>query len=181
MSATPKKRSTILVAVGAGVFVVGSGLAALATRDTGTTHNARSDTPIAAAAAPAGSVAGAAQGAAGFVIPADHQAMAVQVPFVQGLAGYAKSGDLVNVYVFAKDNPATGAINDPVGKLVLQKVKVLAVNPGADGGNATYVLSVGTSDAETINYLVNAEKVWLTLARNDQGTLLPHGFQANNV
>ncbi|MEY2472256.1 MAG: Flp pilus assembly protein RcpC/CpaB [Actinomycetota bacterium] len=180
MSATPKKRSTILVAVGAGVFVVGSGLAALATRDTGSTHNARSDTPL-AAAAPAGSVAGAAQGAASFVIPTDHQAMAVQVPFVQGLAGYAKAGDLVNVYGFVKDNPATTPVGDAMAKLILQKVKVLAINPGADGGNATYILAVSTNDAEAINYLSSNEKVWLTLARDDQGTLVPHGFQASNV
>jgi Flp pilus assembly protein CpaB len=181
MSATPKKRSTILLAVGAGVFVVGTGLAALATRDTGGTHASRSDTPISAAAAATNAAANTAAGATPFVIPTDHQAMAVQVPFVQGIAGYAKAGDFVNVYAFVKDNPATNTINDPMGKLVLQKVKVLAVTPGADGGNATYILSVSTSDAETINYLSNAEKVWLTLARGDQGSLLPHGFQANNV
>jgi len=177
---TPKKRSTILVAVGAGVFVVGTGLAALATHDDGGSKNAaRSDTPV-AAAAPAGNVTAAA-GGAGFTIPADHQAMAVQVPFVQGLAGYAKAGDEVNVYGVLKDNAATASVIDPVGKLVLQKVKVLAVNPGADGGNATYMLAVDTHDAEAIAYLTSNEKVWLTLARDNQNTLLPKGFGANNA
>ena len=181
MSATPKKRSTILVAVGAGVFVVGTGLAALATRDTGGTHASRSDTPIAASAASNTAAGAPATGTAAFVIPTDHQAMAVQMPFVPGLAGYAKAGDLVNVYGFVRDNPKTTAAGDAMAKLILQKVKVLAVTPGADGGNATYILSVGTDDAETIQYLVNAEKVWLTLARNDQGSLVPRGFQATNV
>jgi len=178
---TPKKRSTILVAVGACTFLVFTGFGALMIHNTDDTkvHNARTDTP--AAAAPAGAVNGAVQGATSFVIPTDHQAMAVQVPFVQGLAGYAKAGDVVNVYAFVKDNPATNAAGDAMAKLILQKVKVLALNPGADGGSATYILSVSTSDAETMNYLLNAEKVWLTLARDDQGSLLPHGFQASNV
>jgi hypothetical protein len=180
MNTTPKKRSTILVAVGAGVFVVGTGLAALATRDTGgsSNHAARSDTPIAAAA---NKNAAAVSNAAGLVIPADHQAMAVSVPFVQGLAGYAKAGDFVNVYGMFRTMPLNASPEDPVAKLVLQKVKVLAVNPGADGGNATYILSVSTNEAEAIEYLSTFQKVWLTLARDDQGTLLPKGFSDNNA
>ena len=179
-SPTPKKRSTILVAVGAGVFVVGTGLAALATHDSGgNSHAARSDTPV-TAAAPAGAVAPAA-GGAGFTIPVDHQAMAVQVPFVQGLAGYAKTGDLVNVYGEYRTAPPNLGADDPVAKLVLQKVKVLAINPGVDGGNATYVLAVSTSDAEAIQYLSTFQKVWLTLARNDQSVLpSSKGFGIHN-
>ena len=184
MTTTPKKRSTILVAVGAGVFVVGTGLAALATRDTGgtnNTHAARSDTPVTAAAPAHGAVANSATNLPGFTIPAGHQAMAVQVPFVQGLAGYPKAGDDVNVYAFVKDNPKTTGVGDPMAKLVLQKVKVLAVTPGADGGNATFMLAVTTDEAETVNFLASSEKIWLTLARDDQGSLLPKGFQAANV
>jgi Flp pilus assembly protein CpaB len=182
MPATPKKRSTILIAVGTCTFLAFSGFAALAIHNTGGDKKAaaRSDTPV-TAPAPAGSVAATAAGAASFVIPADHQAMAVQVPFVPGLAGYAKAGDLVNVYGFVHDNPKTAPVGDSMAKLILQKVKVLAVTPGTDGGNATYVLAVSTDDAETIQYLANAEKIWLTLARNDQGSLVPHGFQATNV
>jgi Flp pilus assembly protein CpaB len=176
----PKKRSTILVAVGAGVFVVGTGLAALATRDSG------GDAQVSAAASSpttvvAGAVAPPTPDGTSFVIPADHQAMAVQVPFVQGLAGYAKAGDLVNVYGAYKTLPITAAPEDPIAKLVLQKVKVLAINPGADGGNATYILSVNTQEAESIAYLSTFQKVWLTLARVDQGSLLPKGFSDNNA
>jgi Flp pilus assembly protein CpaB len=179
MSTAPKKRSTILVAVGAGVFVVGAGLAALATRDAG-------GNPVrASASAPTTVVAGAvsppASGGASFVIPSDHQAMAVQVPFVQGLAGYAKAGDIVNVYAAYKSLPIGKAPEDPIAKLVLQKVKVLAVNGGVDGGNATYVLSVSTAEAESIAYLSSFQKIWLTLARDDQGSLLPKGFSDDNA
>ena len=180
MSTTPKKRSTILIAVGTGVFVVFTGFAAILTHSSNasSTHG-RTDTPI-AAKAPAGSTAAGA-GTTAFTIPADHQAMAVQVPFVQGLAGYAKVGDLVNVYGEYKTIPLGASPEDPIAKLVLQKVKVLAVNPGADGGNATYVLSVSTSDAEAIAYLATFQKVWLTLARDDQGILPAKGFSIHNA
>lgn len=181
MSPQPKKRSTILVAVGAGVFVIGTGLAALATRDSGgTSHVSSTATTIAAvgAVAPATGVAAGA----GFTIPPDHQAIAVSVPFVPGLAGVAKPGDLVNVYGAFKAIPVPGNANDvPAGKLVLQKVKVLALTPCDAGADATYVLSVSTSEAEAIIYLANFDKVWLTLARDDQGSLVPKGFSDNNA
>ena len=179
-SPTPKKRSTILVAVGAGVFVVGTGLAALATRDSGggTVNAKASSTPTTVAA---GAVSPASGVGPGFTIPGDHQAMAVSMPYVEGLAGYAKPGDLVSVYGAYKTIPINASPEDPIAKLVLQKVKVLAVTPGADGSNATYILSVNTSEAEAIAYLSTFQKVWLTLARDDQGVQLPKGFSDNNV
>jgi hypothetical protein len=179
MSPSPKKRSTILVAVGAGVFVVGTGLATLATRDSGAEHVSASapTTTIAAGAvnAPSGSVAG------NFVIPPDRQAIVVSVPYVAGLGGYAKAGDLVNVYGAYKSLPIGASPEDPVAKLVLQKVKVLAVNPGATGSEATYVLAVNTSDAEALIYLTSFQKAYLTLARDDQTSLIPKGFSDNNA
>jgi hypothetical protein len=179
MPAVPKKRSTILVAVGAGVFVVGAGLATFATRDA--TH---SDAKLSSAAKPAAAV-GAVTPAAGsvatssFTIPDGHQAIAVSVPFVAGLAGYAKAGDLVNVYGAYKAIPV--GPEDPVAKLALSKVKVLAVTPGVAGSDSTYVLAVSTTDAEAIVYLTNFQKVWLTLARDDQTSLVPKGFSDGNV
>lgn len=182
MPATPKKRSTILVAVGAGVFVVGTGLAALATRDSGGGgDNVRAAASNAPTTIVAGAVAPPAAGGTSFVIPTDHQAMAIQVPFVQGLAGYAKPGDLVNVYAAYKSLPINAAPEDPIAKLVIQKVKVLAVNVGVDGGNATYILSVSTQEAESLAYLSTFQKVWLTLARDDQGSLIGKGFSDNNA
>jgi hypothetical protein len=179
MSATPKKRSTILVAVGAGVFVVGTGLAALATRDDGgTTQAAASNTTV---VAPTGAVAAPAGGGAAFTIPADHQAMAIELPYVEGLAGYAKAGDLVNVYGAYKSMPIGASPDDPIAKLVLQKVEVLAVTTGGDAGKNTYVLSVNTAEAEAMAYLSTFHKVWLTLARDDQGPQLLKGFSDNNA
>ncbi len=179
MSPTPKKRSTILVAVGAGVFVVGSGLAALATRDSGgtTTHAAANTTTTLAT----GAVTPPPQGGASFVIPSNHQAMALELPFIEGVGGYVKAGDRVNVFGAYKSIPINANPDDPIVKLVLQKVEVLAVTTGGDAAKITYVLSVETAEAEAIAYLSTFQKVWLTLARDDQGTLVPKGFSDNNA
>ena len=178
MSSIPKKRSTILVAVGAGVFVVGTGLATFATRDTGGSDVKAAATQTTSAVGAVSPAAGAAANTS-FLIPEGHQAIAVNVPFVAGLAGYAKAGDVVNVYGAYKAIPV--GPEDPVGKLVLQKVKVLAVTPGVGGGESTYVLAAKTTDAEAIVYLTNFQKVWLTLARDDQGSLVPKGFSDANA
>lgn len=183
MSPTPKKRSTILVLVGAGVFVLGTGLAALATRDTGgraTNAAAQSTTsttlPVGAVAPPT------AAAAAGFVIPAGHQAIALDVPYVNGLAGYARAGNHVNVFGAFKNNAANSTLPNPAAKLVMSDVEVLAVTNPAPGtaGNSTYVLSVDASQAEQLVYLANFEIAYMTLARDHQGDLSTIGRTPKN-
>lgn len=174
-----KKRSTFLIGIGACAMVMSTGLAVLATRDTG------SDKPTVAAAASstpttvAAGVVAAPAGAPSFTIPVGKQAIEVLVPAVPGLSGFVKAGDLVNVY--GALNPVNGQPADTSAKLVLQKVKVLASQAAADGGSTTYVLAVDTADAEAIVYLTSFQKVYLTLAREDQGSLIPKGFSGRNA
>ena len=174
-----KKRSTFLIGIGACALVVSTGLAALATRGSGDDNKA----PVAATAlTPTTVVVGAVAAPAGvpsFTIPTGKQAIEVQVPAVAGLTGFVKAGDLVNVY--GALNSVNGVPAEPAGKLVLQKVKVLASQAAPDGASTTYVLAVDTSDAEAIVYLTNFQKVYLTLAREDQGSLLPKGFSGRNA
>lgn len=178
MTAIAKKRSTFLIGIGASALVVSSGLAFLVTRDGDPkpTVNANVSAPTTIAAV--GSVAAPA-GVPTFTIPSGMQAIEVQVPSVAGLTGYVKAGDLVNVY--GALSPVNGQPADNAGKLVLQKVKVLASQASADGTSTIYVLAVNTNDAEAIVYLTNFQKVYLTLARNDQGGLLPKGFSGRNA
>jgi hypothetical protein len=174
-----KKRSTFLIGIGACALVVSTGLAALATRDGGDNKPnvaATASTPTTVAAV--GSVAAPA-GVPSFTIPTGKQAIEVQVPAVAGLTGFVKAGDLVNVY--GALSPVNGQPADPAGKLVLQKVKVLASQAAPDGASTTYVLAVDTADAEAIVYLTSFQKVYLTLARDDQGSLLPKGFSGRNA
>lgn len=184
MSPAPKKRSTILVLVGAGVFVLGTGLAAMATRGGG-------DSPASVAAAqvttttaaPAGTVAAPTPAAAtGFVIPPGHQAVALDVPYVNGIAGYARAADHVNVFGVFKNNAANASLPNPAAKLVLSDIEVLAVTNPAPGatGNSTYVLSVDAAQAEQIIYLASFESTYLTLARDHQGQLSTIGRTPKN-
>lgn len=174
-----KKRSTFLIGIGACALVVSTGIAALATRDSGSNNN----TPVAAAAsAPTTVAVGAVAAPAGvpsFTIPTGKQAIAVNVPAVAGMAGFVKAGDLVNVY--AALSPVNGSPADNAGKLVLQKVKILASQASADGGSTTYVLAVDTAESEAMVYLTSFQKVYLTLARDDQSGLLPKGFSGRNA
>lgn len=173
-----KKRSSFLIGIGACALVVSTGLAALATRDSGgdkPTVAATASTPttiaVGAVAAPAG--------VPSFTIPSGKQAIAVAVPGVAGMAGFVKAGDVVNVY--GALNPVNGQPADTSAKLVLQKVKVLSSQSSPDGASTTYVLAVDTTDAEAIVYLTNFQKVYLTLARDDQSSLLPKGFSGRNA
>ena len=184
-----KSRSTLLVAVGAGVFVVGTGLAFVATQSdepSSTSVNAAVTTTT-----PAGFVAPKAESSApGFTIPPGHQAIAVQVPFVNGVAGYAKAGDHVNVFGAFKNFPANGALPNPAAKLVLADVEVLAVDTAAPSGGsggtapaaaATYLLAVDATQAESLVYLQSFEASYLTLAREDQGGLTTPGRTPKNA
>ncbi|HVE94681.1 MAG TPA: RcpC/CpaB family pilus assembly protein [Acidimicrobiales bacterium] len=181
-----KSRSTLLVAVGAGVFLVGTGLAFVATRDTGPKETNVSAAVTTTTTAPGFVAPRAESQAAGFTIPPGHQAMAVQVPFAQGVAGYAKAGDKVNVYGAFKNAPANATLPNPAAKLVLANVEVLAVDSaapgsGATGAAATYLLAVDAIQAEALVYLQSFESAYLTLAREDQGILTTPGRTPKNA
>ncbi|MDP1794530.1 MAG: RcpC/CpaB family pilus assembly protein [Acidimicrobiales bacterium] len=178
MALATKKRSTFLIGIGACALIVSTALATLATRGGDDTPKvtAAASTPTSAVAP--GVVANPA-GVPSFTIPTGKQAIAVQVASVPAMAGYVKAGDDVNVY--SALTPINGAPAENAGKLILQKVEVLASQAAADGMTVTYVLSVDTNAAEAIVYLTNFQKVYLTLARDDQGSLIPKGFNSKNA
>lgn len=188
MKTITKSRSTLLMAVGVGVFVVGTGLAFVAT----SADNDDSSTNVRAAATTTTAAPGyvappTATPTAGFTIPPGRQAIAVQVPFEKGIAGYAKAGDHVNVYGAFKNGPANATLPNPAAKLVLANVQVLAVDAAAPNGgaatgtNATYLLAVDASQAEQLIYLQSFESTYLTLARDDQPVLNTSGRTPKNA
>jgi len=108
-----------------------------------------------------------------FTIPEGKQAVAVQLPFVAGLAGYAKAGDTVNVYgnIQTNNEKAGTQPTPPSSKLILPDVQVLAVTgpaPGTDGGNATYLLALDAAQAEQAIFFARFETLWLTLVPKGQ-------------
>lgn len=179
-----RNRSTALIAIGAAVFVVGAALTFLVLRDD-------DDSKVTAAAPSASSAAATAAAQPAAVpatvkVPAGKEAVAIQVPAVPGLAGYAKVDDEVNVYGTFKDHQPTAAVKGPpLAKLVLSGAKVLAVTPppaGAEGGTATYLLAVDPGQAEKVIYLASFEGIWMSLSADGAPPLgVTPGANAQNI
>lgn len=126
---------------------------------------------------------------AGIEIPEGMEALAVQVDFVAGAAGYVGPGDRVNLFaVIDKASPADEA-NQPVGpgvrtprtELLLSNVLVLDVSsevaprranedpsaPRPSGDALTYLLAVDTAQASRAIFTTSFHKLHLTLVRED--------------
>ena len=124
-----------------------------------------------------------------FEVPAGYEAMAVQVDFVAGGAGYVNVGDRINLY---------GAYGSPIGdtpiphaELLLTNVEVLDVNltiparrgqvvensavPRTSGDNVTYLLAVKTADAEKLVYQTEFQSLYATLTAKDAPPAGPTG------
>ncbi len=111
------------------------------------------------------------------VIPEGKQAVAVQLDFVPGMAGYVAAGDRVNMYSVVRGGggpePAgPGAPCTPRVHLFLSNVEVLEVSkgavpqgdqPGGGGGAITYLLALDPFEAERVIYLTSNEALHLAL------------------
>jgi Flp pilus assembly protein CpaB len=119
-----------------------------------------------------------------FEIPEGYEAVAVQLDFVPGVAGYVNPGDLINLYGLY-----SGAVGDrltPRAELLLTNVEVLdvdlsipprrgtaAVDPSqpaaqrASGSAVTYLLALRTEDAEKVIYTTEFANFYATLTRDE--------------
>ena len=164
-----RARSTMLIAIGLAVFVVGSALAFLALRDDDDGGDNVAASTNAQVAAPAASTASQPAQVPEVKIPDGKEAVAIQMAGVPGVAGYVKPGDRVNVYGTFKNSQVNGAPKAPSAKLVLKNVEVLSVTapaPGVEGGNATYLLALNAEDAERVIYMASFEGMWMSLVRD---------------
>ncbi len=178
------KRSSQLVIIGVSVFVIGAGLVFLGLRSSGDSKDAaRVDAARRAAAAQkdtsantaATIVRAAGQNAAvaAVPIPKGMEAVALRLDDVRGLSGYAKPGDVVNVYAAVRtagreEKPKFVA---PWAKLILPNVTVLdVVGPpaGVAKGEYTFLLALSSVDAEKVIFFSQFEKVWVTLVPKGQ-------------
>jgi Flp pilus assembly protein CpaB len=169
-----RNRSTLLIAIGAAVFVLGTGMAFLVVHKDNHTAKVNTTSASASSAAPAAVsprpalAAATANAPAPVTIPDGMEAIAVQVPFVQGVAGYAHAGDTVNVFAIVKSGQPGTPLKAPMTRLILSNVKVISETgpaPGADAGNATYLLALTSSQAEQIVYFTAFESLYLDLTR----------------
>lgn len=177
------RRSTQMLALGVAVFLIGAAVVFLSLGGDGD-DNAKAPESTTSTTVQAGTVfvPNPAQPApVSFTIPEGMQAVAVQIPYVRGLAGYAKAGDRVNVYGTLENGPANPTGRPPFeAKLWLANVEVLAVNApavGAGAGETTYLLALNAADAEQAIFLARFETMWLTLVPEGQPPATTQGMR----
>lgn len=121
-----------------------------------------------------------------FEVPEGFEAVAVQIDFVPGAAGYVNPGDRVNLY--GVYNTSSTDRLAPRAELLLTNVEVLDVDltipprrgtasTGADGsanqpqrasGSAvTYLLALRTGDAEKVIYQTEFERLYASLPADE--------------
>lgn len=168
------RRSTQMLVLGLAVFVIGAGVVILTLGGSGGGGSGATASTTSTTRQAGTVVIPAATGTplpATFTIPEGKQAVAVQVPYVEGLAGYARAGDLVNVYGTVEKAETIPGIPPPVAKLLLPAVQVLAVTgpgPGTGTGSTTYLLALDAAQAEQVIFFARFESLWMTLAPKGQ-------------
>lgn len=177
------RRSTQMLVLGLAVFVVGAAVVFLSLgggNDKGTSAASVSTTSTTVQAGTVIVPAAAPPVPLSFTIPEGKQAVAIQVPFVKGLAGYAKAGDQVNVYATLEKGPVrTDGLPPSAVKLWLPNVEVLAVTGPAAGtgvGDTTYLLALSAADAEAAIFLSRFESIWMTLVPEGQPAATTEGM-----
>ncbi len=183
------RRSNSILIIGVAVFAVGAALAFFGLRSSDKAGAAAR--PPAAAPTVDPNLRTINSGTAGFpvvttfTVPKGKQAVAVEMPAVAGLAGYAKAGDTVNVYGAIKQGagPTNSKLKTPLVKLALTGVKVLDVRAPLPGttGTATYLLALDTVDAEKVIFYAKFESLWLALTSSDQKPVVTSGRSYQNL
>lgn len=132
----------------------------------------------------------AVEGSAGglsAVIPEGFRAMTVKVDDVVGISGFVSPGAFVDVVAVIK--PPDQAANNPISKIVLQNIKVLANGPNIDpkdGRQPTSVkavtLQVTPEQAEKLALASNEGKLQLVMRNyGDQDNAQTHGANKDSL
>lgn len=181
-----KGKPNNIVFIGVAVFAVGAALTFAGLRST---DKAAAKPQAAAVTTPATELRTVPVGPAGvtgatsFTVPKGKQAVAIELPTVAGLAGYARAGDVVNIYGTVKTGQPNGRIKQPLVKLALTGVHVLDVRapqPGTNG-TATYLLALDTIEAEKVIFYAKFESLWIALTSNDQKPVVTPGRGYQNL
>ncbi len=182
------RRSTQMLLIGLAVFVIGAGVVLVSLgggKDDKSASSATTTTTLVQAGTVVIPAVAAPVGPITFTIPEGKQAVAVQMPYIAGLAGYAKAGDTVNVYATVEKG-TTGDVAPPSARLVLQSVDVLSVTgpgPGLDAasGNTVYLLALDAAQAEQAIFFSRFESMWMTLVPKGQPKAQTSGRSYKNA
>lgn len=183
------RRSNNIVIIGVAIFAIGALLAFLGLSSQNKPVAKPQSAPI-AAATPGTEIRTVVAGAAAtvnqattYAIPKGKQAVSIELPSVAGLAGYAKAGDLINMYATVRNQQTSGRLKTPYVKLVLQNVKVLDVRtpaPGA-GGSSVYLLALDVKEAEQVIFFAKYESLWLAIVTPPNSPITSAGRSYENA
>jgi Flp pilus assembly protein CpaB len=102
-------------------------------------------------------------------IPAGKTALAVQLGFVPGVAGFVGSGDRIDVYGLMEEGPGA-----PSAKLIMQNTEVLSVTPSGATAQAAgsevkpiFLLAVSPQEAERLAFLTTFQQLYFSLVPKD--------------
>lgn len=131
---------------------------------------------------------------ASVAVPKGFEAVAVQLEFVSGAAGYVRAGDRINLYGVLREASSGQGRGGPRAELMLTNVEVLDVNidipsrrstasadptqPAAArvGGNPiTFLLALRTDDIEKVVYTTEFQSLYATLVAKDAPPAGPTG------
>jgi len=130
-----------------------------------------------------------------FAISKNQVAISIPVDEVKGVSGMIKAGDFVNIIATLSDQTGTQKID--MTKIILQKVRVLAVGSiiapptgraeepktvssrmgTGQSGKQTVTLSLTPGDAEKLVFVEEKGRVWLTLLPATDAALAATGGQ----
>jgi Flp pilus assembly protein CpaB len=121
-------------------------------------------------------------------VPEGFEAVAVQLEFVSGGAGYVTVNDRINLYAVTEDSTGAGGKPVPRAELLLTDVRILDINldipartataaregsstaPSRAGGDPiTYLLALRTADVEKVIFQSSFESLYATLTAEDAG------------
>lgn len=165
------RRSSQMLILGLAIFVIGAGVVLVSFMGSGDGDESTASTTTTTIQAGTVLVNSAPAAPTSFTIPDGKQAVAIQMPFLPGLAGYAKAGDTVNIYGVVDEKGVGVEPAPPLAKLLLPGVEVLAVTApaaGAESGTAAYLLAVDAAQAEQAIFFAKFQSMWLTLVPKGQ-------------
>ena len=185
------QKSTPIIIAGGVIFVIGAALAFALLRDNSNKASAKTSAPAVTTTTlgPGGVSVGATSAYVppvfNFVIPPGKNAVAVSVPFIPGLGGFAKAGDLVNIYANISKGKIPGNVTPPESKLVISNVPVLEVLTAAPAAGtptaATYLLALDPGQAEQVIFFQTYESLYFALVPNNAPPAVTSGRGYQNA
>jgi Flp pilus assembly protein CpaB len=186
------QKSTTLIAIGVAVFIIAGGLLFLVVHN----NDKSSKSSKSKTAATTASTTTLAPGTEVFPVqptptteiqinvPKGDNALAVQMSYYPGLAGYVHPGDSVNIYAINSKGTCTTPGNPEVVALIQSNVKVLSVitsPPAQTGLPSTFLLAVTPQDATQLVFLETYDQMYFSLTGSNESPASTSTIDCSNA